>query len=568
MFLTHNLSERKLRLYLDLDGIPMPSCSVFNPDKHNFIRSYGEITFVLKQDKFLPPDREIKVFKYDGWTVRQPSPFYTYNEEKLFQTYNFLPKRYILDSLKEKQRNRRDVFKLKKIEELPLELKIDFIKKEKESFELKKFNFESLLQIFSSDLKNKVKEDFKQYLSNNPVFLKNKNIFSNDIMLSNQLLNQMVNDFFMKNDLFSEFLKRNDFFSQKQSVNKLLNELKLSFENLTHKKSLSEADKKTFFEFFSKEFLNKIFAEYLVKNEKIEIYEIDLKNSQKLLDLKINSLTDSQKKLNLYFSRLNEMLDGTYSTHLLVDKKKNQQGRIIEIFREYNMQNLVDFMKKGILKNGMINNSEGKDSDPMNISPSELKAMPVLNKEIKTLKKLREEYVKLKPQNEVFESFKDCMNDLYISLNQNTAIKKSKILEDYSEFQLFSSLVVDLNNQIKYQKLNDEKVKTNHLNFLLQQYNFNEEEQIFIKNTLYQTIEKVRELPTNYFELKIEQGIDFSDIKLAIIPENMPQNLVNQLKNKVKVIQIDVNNQELFNKTLKESNSINIVKIIKPNKSF
>ena len=262
------------------------------------------------------------------------------------------------------------------------------------------------------------------------------------------------------------------------------------------------------------------------------------------------------------------MLDGTYSTHLLVDKKKNQQGRIIEIFREYNMQNLVDFMKKGIFKNGMINNSEGKDSDPMNISPSELKAMPVLNKEIKTLKKLREEYVKLKPQNEVSESFKDCMNDLYISLNQNTAIKKSKILEDYSEFQLFSSLVVDLNNQIKYQKLNDEKVKSNHLNFILQQYNFNEEEQVFIKNTLYQTIEKVRELPTNYFELKIEQGIDFSDIKLAIIPENMPQNLVNQLKNKVKVIQINVNNQELFNKTLKESNSVNIVKIIKPNKSF
>ena len=568
MFLTHNLSERKLRLYLDLDGIPMPSCSVFNPDKHNFIRSYGEITFVLKQDKFLPPDREIKVFKYDGWTVRQPPPFYTYNEEKLFQTYNFLPKRYILDSLKEKQRNRRDVFKLKKIEELPFELKIDFIKKEKDSFELKKFNFESLLQIFSSDLKNKVKEDFKQYLSDNPVFLKNKNIFSNDIMLSNQLLNQMVNDFFMKNDLFSGFLKRNDFFSQKQLDNKLLNELKSSFENLTNKKNLSEEDKKTFFEFFSKEFLNKIFAEYLVKNEKIEIYEIDLKNSQKLLDLKINSLTDSQKKLNLYFSRLNEMLDGTYSTHLLVDKKKNQQGRIIEIFREYNMQNLVDFMKKGILRNGMINNSEGKDSDPMNISPSELKAMPVLNKEIKTLKKIREEYVKLKPQNEVFESFKDCMNDLYILLNQNTAIKKSKILEDYSEFQLFSSLVVDLNNQIKYQKLNDEKVKSNHLNFIIQQYNFNEEEQVFIKNTLYQTIEKVRELPTNYFELKIEQGIDFSDIKLAIIPENMPQNLVNQLKNKVKVIQIDVNNQELFNKTLKESNSVNIVKIIKPNKSF
>ena len=567
MFLTHNLSERKLRLYLELDGIPMPSCSVFNPDKHNFIRSYGEITFVLKQDKFLPPDREIKVFKYDGWTVRQPSPYYFYDEEKLLKIYNFLPRRYILESLKTKQKNRREVFNLKKVENLPFELKLDFLKKESFKFETKEFKFDKLLQDFSPKLKETILRDFKSYLLDNPIFLNNKSILNNDIELANQILNQISNDFFKKNEFFKEFYKHKqedlEVFYKENKDNQLLNELTQSFNKIVGDKNLNETDKDKFFKIFCNEFLTKLFANYLINNEQLHVYQIDFKQSQKEINLAINSLTDSAKKLNNYFSSLNEKLEGTYHTKLLVGKNKNQQGQTVEIYRDYTIKNLVDFMKKGILKNGMINNSEGKDSDPMNISPSELKAMSVLNKEIKTFKKLKEEYSQLKTQNEVSNSFKDCMDDLFVSLNKTPEIRKSNLLEDYSEFQLFASLVVDLNNNIKAQNLKNNNIKTNHLKFVLDQYDFSEKLKTQIKEELYNTISKVRKLPTNYFELKIEQSLDFSDIKFAIIPENMPAKLVEKLKEKVNVVQINVNDIELFNKTLKESATINVVKKIK-----
>ena len=191
--------------------------------------------------------------------------------------------------------------------------------------------------------------------------------------------------------------------------------------------------------------------------------------------------------------------------------------------------------------------------------------MPILNKEIKTFKKLKEEYSQLKTQNEVSNSFKDCMDDLFVSLNKIPEIRKSNLLEDYSEFQLFASLVVDLNNNIKAQNLKNNSIKTNHLKFVLEQYDFSEKLKTQIKEELYHTINKVRELPTNYFELKIEQSLDFSDIKFAIIPENMPSKLVEKLKEKVNVVQINVNDIELFNKILKESATINVVKKIKSN---
>ncbi len=75
----HNLREDNLRKALDLGGFPMPSIAVTTPEIGHY--DYGDISLVFGSETIDPADRRNKVYTADAWTPTFPSLDLKINEK-------------------------------------------------------------------------------------------------------------------------------------------------------------------------------------------------------------------------------------------------------------------------------------------------------------------------------------------------------------------------------------------------------------------------------------------------------------------------------------------------------
>ncbi len=523
----HNLSEDKLKGILELGGFPVPSIAITNPDINNHTQ-FGDISVVFDKDTINPADSRNEVYDRDVWSPTFPQVNYDITNENIKKyvgdMYDFgytRNKDSIID-----QAVLRFMYQENLSQMINTEGKDRALAHIKASPEMK---YLYKTQIEKGKYKPKMKNlEYNNYYSNESLqrFIDN---FKEDMPLD-----EFYYHYLNYQDMELSKEKREDL--KKQMWKAIKPDIEADFERDFKGKDLDAETRKKYLKIYFENEESALKNNPFRLNEFISNASMYAKNGAKQVIDVDATLKDISNHINQ--KDYEKWVDNTYGKMFENTKKGIRNDKDMytpsgnrrsfdKLHNEYNLQNIVNYLISQDTKGGEGGFTTGGFGEIQAKRGNKFNSVEDIKNAENRITDSQETPTKLEPLR------KKIQDDIYTLSNYYNTNGYS-----YGSFDNSANAISEFAGKKNLTEATFRKVLGTYYNFDVDK---------IPSKTLQKIIKDLKSLdniPTDYFEAKPQRAVGLDEVKAIVVPNNMNQELKQQLIDRgLNVVEYDANKE-------------------------